>query len=56
MKIKDFIRENRQGLDECIARAMGRDSNPYPNDAERREWIRNDEGLYQWARSEGVKI
>lgn len=26
------------------------------NDAERRQWVLNDEGLYQWARSEGVNI
>jgi len=26
------------------------------NDSERRLWILNDEGLYRWARSEGVKI
>ena len=26
------------------------------NDAERRLWILNDEGLYNWARSEGVKV
>ena len=26
------------------------------NDAERRAWVLNDEGLYRWARSEGVRI
>ncbi len=26
------------------------------NDAERRQWILNDEGLYRWARSNGVRI
>ena len=26
------------------------------NDRERRLWILNDEGLYNWARQEGVKI
>lgn len=26
------------------------------DDEERRLWILNDEGLYQWARSEGVRI
>lgn len=25
-------------------------------DTERREWVLNDEGLYQWARWEGVSI
>lgn len=26
------------------------------NDEERRQWVLNDEGLYNWARSEGVRI
>lgn len=26
------------------------------NDEERRLWVLNDEGLYLWARSEGVRI
>lgn len=26
------------------------------NDAERRQWILNDEGLYRWAQNEGVNI
>ena len=26
------------------------------NDSERRQWILNDEGLYRWARAEGVRI
>ena len=26
------------------------------NDADRRSWIANNEALYNWARSEGVKI
>jgi hypothetical protein len=26
------------------------------NDEERRLWVLNDEGLYNWARSEGVPI
>lgn len=29
---------------------------PALDNAERRLWILNDEGLYRWARSEGVKI
>lgn len=29
---------------------------PALNDAERRQWILNDEGLYDWARSEGCRI
>ena len=56
MKLSDFIKENREELDACIARALNQDKNPIPNDNERRLWILNDEGLYRWARSEGVKI
>lgn len=56
MTLREFIKENRVELDACIARAIGRDKNPYPNDQERRDWILNDEGLYNWARSEGVRI
>lgn len=51
-----FIAEHRAELDQCIARALRMDHNPRANDAERRLWILNDEGLYQWARSEGVRI
>lgn len=56
MTLKQFIKQNRAELDACIARALGLDKTPLPNDAERRLWILNDEGLYRWARSEGVRI
>jgi len=56
MRLQDFIKENRAELDECIARAISQDKNPLPNDSERRLWILNDEGLYNWARSNGVRI
>ena len=56
MTLKQFIKEHRAELDACIARALGQDRNPLPNDNERRLWILNDEGLYRWARSEGVRI
>ena len=56
MKLQDFIKEYRQELDEYIARTLGQDENPLPNDNERRLWILNDEGLYRWARSEGCRI
>ena len=50
MSLRDWIRANRTELDECIRRAC-------PNiarldDEERRLWVLNDEGLYNWARSE----
>ena len=53
MTLRNFIKENRKELDECIARVC---PNCKKNDAERRMWILNDEGLYLWAKSEGVRI
>lgn len=54
MTLREFIKENREELTAAILRAC-------PNarridDEERRLWILNDEGLYNWARSRGVKI
>lgn len=54
--MREFIKENRAELDSCIARAIGADKNPRANDTERELWIRNDESLYNWARSEGVRV
>lgn len=67
MTMRDFIRENREELDRSINSVLyrydghgGRGTIPDPppsrNDGERRDWINNDEGLYRWARSEGVRI
>lgn len=56
MTLTKFIRDNRAELDGIIARAQRLDYNPLTNDEERRLWVLNDEGLYQWAQSEGVKI
>lgn len=56
MTLRQFIRDNRKELDTLIAKALGMESNPIPNDDERRLWVLNDEGLYNWARSEGVKL
>lgn len=51
--MRDFIRENRDEIDAAIKRAC---LNCPLNNEERREWIMNDEGLYNWARGEGVRI
>lgn len=65
MKRKDlraFITEHRTELDAAIIRHLTRYDKPgfkrdiHIDDAERRLWILNDEGLYNWARSEGVMI
>ena len=54
MTLRDFIKENKEELDECILRVCSNIGSL--NDNDRREWIMNDEGLYNWARSEGVRI
>ena len=55
MTMRDFIKENRAELDGCIHKTYGA-AYQLKNDAERKLWILNDEGLYRWARSEGVRI
>ena len=62
MSIRDFIRANKSEIGRSITKAQTRYDKPgfnrdiTLNDEERRQWILNDEGLYNWARSEGVKI
>lgn len=53
MKMQDFIKQNRDQLKAAIKRAC---SNCPTTDRDIRQWIANDEGLYRWARSEGVKV
>ncbi|MBU1235040.1 MAG: hypothetical protein KKC77_19305 [Proteobacteria bacterium] len=53
MKLQDFIKENKEEIDTAIKSVC---KNVRLNDTERRLWILNDEGLYNWARSEGVRI
>lgn len=49
MNLTEFIKLHRQEIDDLT-------QSPIKNDSERRLWILNDEGLFKWARSEGVKI
>ena len=63
MTMQAFLRTNRIEIDASIRRAVTGQSRgqldsttPRLNDAERRLWILNDEALYNWARSEGVRI
>ena len=55
MKMTDFIRRHRRELDRHIFKRL-RPHKPRLNDAERRNWIENDEALYSWARAEGVPV
>jgi hypothetical protein len=50
--MRKFVRKYRKEID-AVIRANG--GNIF-NDKEREDWVMNDEGLYNWARSEGVKI
>ena len=56
--MREFIRENREELDRAINSAIGSCEGQHSrlNDSDRRDWIMNDEGLYNWARSEGVRV
>jgi hypothetical protein len=49
MNLLEFIKKHRPEIDQLT-------KSQYKNDEERRLWILNDESLYNWARSEGVKI
>jgi len=51
--MRKFIKDNREEIDKAIHSVV---SNARLNDTERIMWILNDEGLYNWAKSEGVKV
>lgn len=53
MTLRQFLKENRDEIDSAIKRVV---PNVRLNDSERRLWVLNDEGLYRWARREGVRI
>lgn len=56
MSIRTFIKRNRQELDDYIKPAIGQGAGRIKlNDEDRRQWILNDEALYRWALSAGVK-
>ena len=67
MTKREFIKEHRGCIDAAINGALYRhdgnggagtvpDPAPTYNDTERADWIANDEGLYNWARSHGVRV
>jgi len=55
MRLREFIRENREDLDAAIRSVPGMDDAKL-NDTDREEWVRNDESLYLWARRCGVPL
>jgi hypothetical protein len=55
MSKREFLKQNRKAIDAAIRRKLN-DENYQLNDRERELWLLNDEGLYNWARSEGVKL
>lgn len=52
--IREFMREHRDKLDAHI-RKKANWKGSINNDG-RHQWILNDEDLYQWAKSEGVRV
>lgn len=55
MRMRDFIKNNREELKRLIRKYLGQPDFSL-NDEDLRQWVLNDEGLYNWARSEGVPI
>lgn len=54
MTVRTFIKNNRKEIDQVIKKAL--DTQAAINDTIRHLWILNEESLYLWARSEGVRI
>jgi hypothetical protein len=55
MSKREFLKKNRKEIDAAIRKAL-KDEDLVLNDREREMWLLNDEGLYNWARSEGVNL
>ena len=57
MKFKDFINKNWDEIEHYIRAELNSYSPHNDMDFDELEiWVLNDESLYNWARSEGVKI
>jgi hypothetical protein len=56
MTLNQFVRKNRESIDDVICDVLGTKRTPYPNDEERENWVLNDEFLYNWAIQEGVDV
>lgn len=53
ISIRQFIKEHRDDIDAAIRSVV---PEARIDDDERRLWILNDEGLYNWARREGARV
>ena len=51
--LTSWIKENREEIDSAIRNVV---PEARIDDAERRMWVLNDEGLYNWAKSERVNV
>lgn len=51
--LREFVKRHRSEISEVI-RALCPNVGSL-NDEDRRQWVMNDEGLYRWARSWGVR-
>lgn len=64
MTMRQFIKENKDLIDIAIYRRLGdweqgtnhSISGMKLNNSDREDWILNDEGLYRYARMQGVRI
>ena len=53
MKIADFIKANRDAIEEHVRERGGKGSKSIED---LKAWIQNDEYLYSWARACGVRV
>jgi hypothetical protein len=51
MRLRDWVREHREEIDRAVTSVPGMEGQTL-NDEEREDWLRNDEGLYNWASRE----
>lgn len=52
--LREWIKRNRADIDAAIKRVCPNAGSL--NDEDRRQWVLNDEGLYRWARRDGVDV
>ncbi len=53
MTKRQFLKDNREEIDQIIRSTV---PEAQINDEERWMWVMNDEGLYLWAKREGVRV